>query len=325
MKSHTAIYYFTGSYGTFIEWCLNYFTDAEFSDQLPFTKIGNAHKFAGNEILSEKMLLDAMQQKKKFMRTFPGTTNAVSARFLNTPKQSVSCHRIQLKMLEQIADNVIVLYYSLDNILWGENNIIKSFIEKTDDNLHYLKNNQLEGLESHLVSTLKEHLVLEFKDDPLVKNWGKQSAADMEDWELREFLSMYLYGRWTDVFDPDMFATLKKEFPAVTFMEIGELRDNFADTITTLFKKLNLPMIRDNIEFIHKEWDKLQYFKDRDKQVKAIVDSVLGNEDLAWTDLSIIDEAEIQRQLRNNGWEIRCYDLNIFPTNTVDLRRLLTK
>lgn len=325
MKSHTAIYYFTGAYGTFIEWCLNYFTDAEFSDQLPFTKIGNAHKFAGNEILSEKMLLDAIQKKKKFMRTFPGMSNAVGARFFNTPKQSISCHRIELKMLEQIADNVVVLYYSLDNILWGENNIIKSFIEKTDDNINYLKNNQLEGFESHLVSTLKEHLVLEFKDNPLVQNWSKQSAAEMEDWELREFLSMYLYGKWADMFDPDMFVTLKKEFPTVTFIEIGELRDNFTETITTLFEKLKLPIVRDNIEFIHQEWDKLQYFKNKDKQVKEIVDSVLGNIDLDWSGLSIIDEAEIQRQLRNNGWEIQCYDLNIFPTNTTDLKKLLTK
>jgi hypothetical protein len=325
MKSHTAIYYFTGAYGTFIEWCLNYFSDAEFSDQLPFTKIGNAHKFAGNEILSEKMLLDAMQKKKKFIRTFPGMSSAVGARFFNTPNQSISCHRIELKMLEQIADNVIVLYYNLDNILWGENNIVKSFVEKTDDNINYLKNNQLQGFGSHLVSTLREHLVLVFQDNPLVQNWGKQSAAEMEDWELREFLSMYLYGEWTDVFNPDTFITLKKEFPAVTFIEIGELRDNFTETITTLFEKLKLPIVRNNIEFIHEEWDKLQYFKNKDKQVKEIVDAVLGDINLDWTGLSIIDEAEIQRQLRNNGWEIKCYNLNIFPTNTADLRGLLTK
>ena len=325
MKSHTAIYYFTGAYGTFIEWCLNYFTDAEFSDQLPFTKIGNAHKFAGNEVLSEKMLLNVIQEKKKFIRMFPGKSNAVTATFINTPNQSISCHRVELKLLEQISDNVVVLYYNLENILWGENNVIKSFVEKTDANIKHLQNNEVDGFESQLVSTLKEYILLELKDNSLTANWGGKSALEMEDWELREFLSMYLYGKWVDLYSEDIFETLKKEFPAVTFIEIGQLRDNFVETITKLFEKLNLPIIRNNIEFIYEEWDKLQYFKNKDKQIKEIVDAVLNDVDLDFGGLSIIDEAEIQRQLRNNGWEIQCYDLNVFPTNTTDLKKLLTK
>ena len=111
----------------------------------------------------------------------------------------------------------------------------------------------------------------------------------------------------------------------MTFIEIGQLRDNFVETITKLFEKLNLPIIRNNIEFIYEEWDKLQYFKNKDKQIKEIVDAVLNDVDLDFGGLSIIDEAEIQRQLRNNGWEIQCYDLNVFPTNTTDLKKLLTK
>jgi hypothetical protein len=111
----------------------------------------------------------------------------------------------------------------------------------------------------------------------------------------------------------------------VTFIEIGQLRDNFVETITKLFEKLNLPIIRNNIDFIYTEWDKLQYFKNKDKQVKDIVDAVLNDIDLDFGELSIIDEAEIQRQLRNNGREIKCYNLNIFPTNTADLKKLLTK
>ena len=36
--------------------------------------------------------------------------------------------------------------------------------------------------------------------------------------------------------------------------------------------------------------------------------------------LSIIDEAWIQKQLREQGHEIKCYNLNDFPTNSWDLR-----
>jgi hypothetical protein len=44
---------------------------------------------------------------------------------------------------------------------------------------------------------------------------------------------------------------------------------------------------------------------------------------LHWNPLPLASEAWIQWQLRNLGWEIKCHELDIFPTNSVYLKELL--
>jgi predicted nuclease with RNAse H fold len=42
-----------------------------------------------------------------------------------------------------------------------------------------------------------------------------------------------------------------------------------------------------------------------------------------WEPLPLPSEAWIQWQLRNLGYELRCHGLDMFPTNSVQLRELL--
>lgn len=325
MKFHTCIYYPTGAYGTFLEWCLNYFNDLSFSDELPFTDIGNAHNFESTSMVvqSEKMFNEALRLNKKFIRLHLGSTNTVARKLYNTASKPVECYRIELDLLQTVSDNVIVLYFGLDSILWGVNNLIKSFVEKTDETVNFLHENDVEIRDSLFSETLLEWLLLELKDSTKsnVRNWGKNSIEDLEIWELREFLSLYLHGVWDDLFGN--FNILQKEFPNCIFISIDQLRDNFVGIITDLFKKINLPIVRPNLDFVFHEWQKRQLFINRDIEVYNIVQAVLNNEDISWSQLSIIDEAEIQYQLRNKGWEIKCFNLNIFPKSTKQLRRLM--
>ena len=72
-----AIYYQPGAYGTFVEWCVNYFTDLSFGEDLPFTPKGSSHKFAGNPCWSlsayEEMFNNLIEYK--FIRGHPGIFN----------------------------------------------------------------------------------------------------------------------------------------------------------------------------------------------------------------------------------------------------------
>jgi hypothetical protein len=323
MNTHTIIYYRGGLYGTFIEWCLNYFSDITFSNELPFTEIGNSHKFFGNgAIISEKMFTDAIQRKCKFIRMHPGATNLENLRLSKTSKQTIECYRNELLLIEKMSDHVIFLYSNMNNVLWAENNVIKSLVEETESNVEYFKENEVSNI--IFANTMEEYIRKDLNDScyDLIKNWGKQDISNLDTWELREFLSLYLHGAWDDVYN--ITDTLKQEFPNVIFIEIGELRDNFVTNIVALFNKLNLPIVRDNLDFVYEKWNDLQFFKNRDNEVAQIVKDTIGNNYRSWNQLSIIDEAEIQRQLRNNGWEIKCYNLNIFPSNTKDLKKLLT-
>lgn len=62
-----------------------------------------------------------------------------------------------------------------------------------------------------------------------------------------------------------------------------------------------------------------------DSTHKLIVDNVLNNIEYTWSDLSIINEAIIQRELRLVGYEIMCYGLNTFPNSVADIAPIIKK
>lgn len=324
MNNKISIYYHAGSYGTFIEWCLNYFSDTSFSNELPFTNIGNSHKFNNTDVvLSEKMFQDAINQNSKFVRLHPGSVNQYTGTLLITPNKTKNCYRKELKILEKCFQHVVVVYFGLENILWGCNNSIKAFVEKNDHTIDYFKKNEVINYELSFSVSLTDSIILRLGKtvNDQVKNWNKNSIAEMQPWELREFLSLYMYSEWVGLYQS--LSEIKNEFPNIIFLEIGQLRDDFHNTISSLLEKVNLTKCREDTEYIYNAWSELQHFKHRDSEVKKIVNSTINNIDLTWDKLSIIDEAEIQRQLRVNGWEIKCFDLDIFPTSSTQLRSVL--
>jgi hypothetical protein len=308
-----------------MEWCLHYFSDLSFSNELPFTEVGNAHLLDSTSLViqSEKMFREALQSNKKFIRLHPGSTNTTAIKLYRTASKPLECYRIELELLQNVSDNVIVIYFDLNNILWGINNIVKAFVEKTNEVVEFFQENNVDIKDSVYSKSLIEWLLIELKDSTKdnVKNWGKDSIEDLEVWELREFLSLYLHGAWNDLYGN--FDILQKEFPNCIFISIDQLRDNFATTIKNLLKRLNLPMVRHNVNFVFQEWQKRQFFINKDIEIFNIVQSVLKGEDVDWPPLSIVDEAEIQKQLRDNGKDVKCYNLNEFPRNSKVLNKLL--
>jgi hypothetical protein len=63
--------------------------------------------------------------------------------------------------------------------------------------------------------------------------------------------------------------------------------------------------------------------KNQKSEVDYIVASVLSTNLVDWTSLTLLQEASIQRALIDNGYEIRCYALDIFPTSVTELLGLL--
>ena len=326
MNDRVAIYYHPGNYGTFVEWCLNYFSDPLCKIDLPFNESGNAHKFNKHTVVaSDKMFQEALRNDNKFVRLHPGSTSYESKKLLFTPTQAANCYRQELKLLEKHFNYIIVIHCHTENMLWYNNNVTKCFDEKNDINVNHIEQNNIQDFQGVFSKNLNEHILFRLKESSkhLVKHWHKNSIHDMEIWELREFLSLYLHEEWINVHQN--LSILNKEFPNVVFLEIGQLRDRFAETIISLLKSINLKQIRHDIDYVFKNWINLQQFKNRDLEVRDIVNCVINNKDSSWHQLSIIDEATIQRQLRNNGWEIQCFNLNIFPTSTETLKPLLYK
>ena len=289
MKKNACILFSGGTYGTFLEWCINYFSDMSFPDDLPFTESGNSHKFTGNHLLN----VDGCKQY------IDSELNHLIVRFHLRTKQDQLVDK-DLKFICKNFNNVIFLYCTYDSMIWSMNNKF----EKVWPN-GWLHQNAPE---------IKNSLI----------NWNTiVDPNSMPCWELREFLSLYLYEQHIAESDLNNIDLFKQIAPLANFVAIESLRDNFEATIKNLLKKLDLPIARLNFNEIYCKWMESQYHCYKDITIKNIISAVLNNKDLSWNNLSLVDEAMIQYFLRINGYELKCYNLNIFPTNTIQLRDII--
>jgi hypothetical protein len=166
-----------------------------------------------------------------------------------------------------------------------------------------------------------KHNEIEFAD--CLAGWDKENLEHMKLWELREFLSLYLYPQHLAESELEKMQDVQKEFTKFKFITIDSLRDNFKDTIVSLLEYCELiPTQLDKVEKIYQEWFSRQYHCYKDTIINDIVDSVLHDSFYDWSDrnLTLVDEALIQYHLRQYNIEIKCYNLNSFPTNTDNLR-----
>ena len=282
-----------GQYGTFVEWCLNYFTDLNFPSALPFTSNGNSHKFIGNH-------LHSVAGCKQFVES-------------DLDHQFVRCHlRLKYNHEDDPFDDFEYIYNNFNQVI---------FLYSTKDSLAWCINNKFEKIDK--VSFLKSGLD---SFNNVLKNWGNDKKVDNADiWELREMLSYYVYPQYTSEASMDLIDEYKKQYKNALFVSVDELRDDFELTITQLLANLKLPAVRNNFLEIYNAWISLQKHRYKDKLIKKIVDTIIqGNDSIDWQgQLTLIDEALIQRSLREQGIELKCYKLDVFPTNTDDLKKVI--
>ena len=283
------ILYNSGGYGTFIEWCLNYFIGAE--DSLPFNSNGNSHNFSGVQLLN-------FSGCKKYISS---DNNFPIVRF--HPKTNKDEDILDnLKFVNDHFNKIIYVIPNKNSIAWNLNNKFEKIWDKG-----WLKHNEIQ-----------------FAD--CLAGWDNQNLEHMKLWELREFLSLYLYPQHLAESELEKMQDVQKEFTKFQFITIDSLRDNFKDTIVSLLKYCELtPTQLDKVEKIYQEWISRQYHCYKDITINNIIDSVLSNNFYDWLDrnLTLVDQALIQYYLRQHNIEIKCYNLDVFPTNTTILRNYL--
>ena len=141
-------------------------------------------------------------------------------------------------------------------------------------------------------------------------------------WQLREMISFEhhtLLHNTTKLYQPSAES-------GVINVSIRELVDHFQTTVTRLFKELDLPMTRyDQFDRVESEWLGHENFIGTHQLCLDIVSNTLAGNTFEWSadQLTLIDEAYVQYLLRQHQLELRCYGLDTFPTNSVQLKQLL--
>lgn len=282
-----------GGYGTFIEWCLNYFTGQ--TDQVPFQDTGSSHEFRGHPL------------------GFDLPWSMTTAEYFNSnDNYSFARTHATLPETQSVKDYTVMQYINA----WQ--GYTKKFIvlNSTVDSRLMILNNATSKIKTHDMSVLVNSVTDMFQDQ-------FRASLPVPTWQLREMFS-YWFDRTTQI---QLHAYAPIDHPQVINISIRDLVDNFDHTMICMFEQLGLQMKQKGlINSIYKTWIRLQKHTKIDYLLTKIINSTVNNIDFDWRDhpLQLHEEGFVQWQLRDlHNLDLLCYNLDVFPTNSVELRKLL--
>lgn len=289
-KNTIVIFYPGGGYGSFLHWVLEYFSGNLPEGSRPFTATGSAHKFQG-------LLLD-----------FPGSPTTEDYLCGDQEFQFGRTHGLAGGVFDLDRHKGFVATYLP---------FFKKFVCITQDSSCHLM------ILHNALTKMKTFNYVKFFDET-IKQYASQFNATLPvpNWQLREMLS-YKHGSYMH-FTTGCFQPVVHE--KVINISVSELVYNFQTTIRKLFMDLNIQLTRDaELSKVESEWLSCQKFTTLDNLCKKIIDSIITDQPMSWdsSQLTVLDEAYIQYLLRINGFEIQCFELDTFPTNSVNLKELL--
>jgi len=334
MKKRTnIIYYLGGCYGTFFEWLYYYFDNSSSVVAMPFSITGSSHNYVGNFFSPPERIFDYTKSSDEFSiaRIHPD----IFEKALKNNKNKTNWYNIVCKDLEYLNQHfhkIIVIYPSENNKLWVENNVLeKCKITDEEFKLYYedfgIKKSSMKSSYARDVPTTLKYICEEELKPNTVNRWGKKSLLSLDIWELRELVSLY----WDSRFNDDFICYDKIKllnFSNIKFISLNELKKNPLQTIQEYLEFSGIQHIPfDKLKNIIDKWYSLQTHMNKDTVVDDIVQSTINNQSLSWVDkkLTLLDEAYIQKKLRDNNFELKCFNLNTFPTNSDDLSKLIER
>jgi hypothetical protein len=290
-----------GGYGVFLNWCLEYFsgnlptesgmpswltTPPYLSDTLalPITSSSNLSFIRDNEIHQSTTLADYLAGSDEYQ-------------FLRTVATVIGDPDYQKSFVQDY------------------NKFFKRIVCLTQDQSCHLL-----ILHNFLKKGNRQQ---EFVDRTILQNKDAFAAADpVPTWQLREMISFEhhrLLRDTTQLYQPSTEV-------GVINISIRNLIDHFQNTLTGLFDELDIPMTHcDQLDRVESEWLGNEKFIGTDQLCLDIVANTLASDTFYWStdQLTLIDEAYVQYLLRQHQFELRCYGLDTFPTNSVQLKQLL--
>lgn len=324
-KSTNLIYYVAGCYGTFVEWlCTTVTNGGKVNADLPYTSTGSSHNFVGNPLwLPGKLFADIESDTHlNFARCHPSIFETVNSKEIAHNNSYLELVRQDLSFLEKHYNKILVLHPTTTTILWQENNFLDKV--RMDEAMYnsqfrdagYTKDFFSELFPSEFNKRIIETLRKEISEGKTIA-WSKSDLDNMDVWEIRELMSFYWFRRQKDMFT--CWNQLSKEFLNIKFMPMDDFDSNFCNSTIDYLNYFEVkPPSLESIKAIEAEWRPRQVHINKDNQVRLIINSIIDNYNYDWcsTDLTLIDEAYIQKNLRILGIKIECYNLNKFPTNT---------
>lgn len=151
-------------------------------------------------------------------------------------------------------------------------------------------------------------------------DWNPEyvSISDMKPYEIREGLSFHID------YQTNHAEVIENPVDEWLYITPDDVLFDFKTTVLKMIDHCGLTANLAGLDDFYKSWiEKQQYILDEFNTVNSIVTSIKSGEYYSWIPISIVGEAIVQSRLRQMGIEIACYNLNVFPTDTSNLRKLL--
>ena len=284
-KDTILIVYPAGSYGTFLEWCLSYFSGLLDDDSIPFdATTGSSHKFVGN-------VLDFPNS----MSTDQYFSSDLNYRIMRSHGITEPTRRIE-DYIEKYKDYVKFLI----NIVADERSTLLTF--------------------HNIAHKIKQEDRADFFKS--INSFCELSNND-KIWEQREKISFKIKYFHCHA---NYFGRKNSNQLTVT---VSDIINNLKNCLETLFDKTGLAFDSSrmsNFNLIEQQWLELQEFKHLDQLCRDIAIAAATGSNIDWSgkSLTIYDEAYVQMLLRDlHKLDLKCYNLDEFPTNSHDLRKFL--
>jgi len=329
-KQTTLIYYLIGAYGTFIEWSLNYFSDPNFPEELPFLNDaslgGNSHGYDGYFFINEDEYNGYLQSSLTvpFTRMHPGTL--ILGKALDVVHE-------ELLRISKDFNNIIIPIFDDSSRFW----VLDNFLTKTElcskwpiewQKEYFSKTTGRDDWELIIrkdVDRIKWHLSPYMTDTDL-NGFNINSIEEAPRWTIREILSHWLYSGYLKEHMDDTFTKpFGNDINNVFYLNISDLRDNYQSIIRDLLTKLDQPIVReDKFDFVYRAWIEQQEHRNKDAEVPSLINSALDQIDFTTeTPLTLFDEARMIHLLREKGIPIRDEGIEFLPNNSLELHELI--
>lgn len=303
-KSKILVSFPAGAYGTYLLWLIYTLTS---TDDIvpPFKRHGNSHNFY---TLMRKKNIPIFQD---ILTVNLNNTKIHNNVYLlkNHPK-TLKTHSMEktLNSLQSMFKKVLLVYPSKSNYLL----CIHNFLYKTID--------PGQTIFTGPNSTFYQKDI--YDNYPDAQNI---EPDNLPDWLLREYFSFNIFPSWED--QVEWFFPENYKNKNVLTIETSNLLYDLETTLETIKDFYNLKWTKNIKEIlpIHKENLSLQKYLHLDLLCEKILDNFFNNKPYSWNskDLTIISQAYIQKKLRDNGYELQCYNLNDFPTSTENIKKIL--
>jgi hypothetical protein len=281
-----------GAYGTYLEWALTTLS-TDIPVESPITNISNSHRFSGNQLINIEGWREFVKQNqfKKFVRLHPKTKK----------DQSLT------DTIKEILDNVeyvIHLYPDPESVLLNINNCYKKV--------------WTDWWTTQFNSDISPEKI--YQNWPIDRN---TPITEVPIWIRREFLSFYLVPAWQN--EVEWYYPDRCNNNRIRLVLIKDLLYNFENTILKIQSDFNLTFTKpiSSILTIHNQMLSAQKAITQDQTCCQIIQSVINEYDFDWEELPLVSQSWVQWRLRNLNFEIQCDGLDIFPTNSVQLKKLL--